>query len=111
MARENNVFDRLLASGRDGSVLTDETGRSLAWPDIATATAQLGLAFAEAGLVPGDRLAVCAAKSNDSFLLYLAALRAGLGYVPVNTSYSGREVENILSSSSLKNRLPQRGAE
>jgi malonyl-CoA/methylmalonyl-CoA synthetase len=98
MARENNVFDRLLASGRDGSVLTDETGRSLAWPDIATATAQLGRAFAEAGLVPGDRLAVCAAKSNDSFLLYLAALRAGLGYVPVNTSYSGREVENILSS-------------
>ena len=41
---------------------------------------------------PGDRILVQAEKSVESALLYLASLRAGLVYVPLNTAYTPAEL-------------------
>ena len=41
---------------------------------------------------PGDRILVQAEKSVEGALLYLAALRAGLVYVPLNTAYTPAEL-------------------
>ena len=40
------------------------------------------------GAAPGDRILVQAEKSIEGALLYLASLRAGLIYVPLNTAYT-----------------------
>jgi malonyl-CoA/methylmalonyl-CoA synthetase len=44
------------------------------------------------GAEPGDRVLVQAEKSIEGALLYLASLRAGLVYVPLNTAYTAAEL-------------------
>jgi malonyl-CoA/methylmalonyl-CoA synthetase len=44
------------------------------------------------GAKPGDRVLVQAEKSVEGALLYLASLRAGLVYVPLNTAYTAAEL-------------------
>jgi malonyl-CoA/methylmalonyl-CoA synthetase len=44
------------------------------------------------GAAPGDRILVQAEKSVEGALLYLASLRAGLIYVPLNTAYTAAEL-------------------
>jgi len=48
-----------------------------------------------AGLVPGDRVVMSAAASVDLVVAHVAALRAGLVVVPMNTAYREREVAHI----------------
>lgn len=50
-------------------------------------------ALVEIGLQPGDRIAVQIEKSAANIALYLAALRLGAIYVPLNTAYVEREIE------------------
>ena len=56
---------------------------------MATCTAA---ALTAAGARPGDRLVVQVEKSAANVLLYLASLRAGLIYVPLNTAYTVEEL-------------------
>lgn len=95
---EHNLFAQFLAAGRRGPAVTDETGRTVTWDDIDTLAGRLGAAFARWGLAKGDRLAVCADKSLDAYILFLAALRSGLGYMPINTALSAREIEVVLEA-------------
>ena len=52
------------------------------------------------GLKPGDRIAVQVEKSAENIALYLAALRVGAIYVPLNTAYVPREVEYFFNDAS-----------
>ncbi len=56
-------------------------------------------ALIEAGLRPGDRVALQLPTGADFVRLYLGALRAGLVAVPVNPAYTAAEVEYILTDS------------
>ncbi len=49
------------------------------------------------GARPGDRILVQAEKSVAGALLYLAALRAGLIYVPLNTAYTAAELDYFIA--------------
>ena len=48
------------------------------------------------GVVPGDRVAVQVEKSWQNLALYLACLRAGAAYLPLNTAYPLAELEYFL---------------
>jgi malonyl-CoA/methylmalonyl-CoA synthetase len=48
------------------------------------------------GVVPGDRVAVQVEKSWQNLALYLACLRAGAVYLPLNTAYPLAELEYFL---------------
>ena len=48
------------------------------------------------GVVPGDRVAVQVEKSADAIMLYLACLRAGAVYLPLNTGYTLAELEYFI---------------
>jgi malonyl-CoA/methylmalonyl-CoA synthetase len=54
-------------------------------------------ALVQCGVKPGDRIAVQIEKSADNVALYLAALRVGAIYVPLNSAYQAREIEYFLS--------------
>jgi malonyl-CoA/methylmalonyl-CoA synthetase len=54
------------------------------------------------GAAPGDRILVQAEKSIEGALLYLASLRAGLVYVPLNTAYTAAELDYFIRDAEPK---------
>src|SRR6202022_5081479 len=54
------------------------------------------------GVVPGDRVAVQVEKSWQNLALYLACLRAGAVYLPLNTAYPLAELEYFLGDAGPK---------
>ena len=88
------------------------------WDDIDRATACMANLLASLRLPEGSRVAVQAEKSPEALLLYLATLRAGLVYLPLNTAYREAEIEYFLENAepavvvcSSKNREVQRAAD
>jgi malonyl-CoA/methylmalonyl-CoA synthetase len=77
-------------------------GLVYSWRDLHFASARLAGWLASLDL-PRDadgsaaRVAVQVEKSPEALMLYLAALRAGLAYVPLNTAYQRGEIEYFLS--------------
>ncbi|UCH74764.1 MAG: AMP-binding protein, partial [Rhodospirillales bacterium] len=53
----------------------------------------------ELGLQPGDRVAVQVEKSPEAVILYLATLRAGGAFLPLNTAYTAPEMRYFLEDS------------
>jgi malonyl-CoA/methylmalonyl-CoA synthetase len=54
------------------------------------------------GLEPGDRVAVQVEKSVQAVMLYLACLRAGVVYLPLNTAYRESEIAYFLGDAAPK---------
>ncbi|MEO7775072.1 MAG: AMP-binding protein [Steroidobacteraceae bacterium] len=65
--------------------------------DIDARVAQYANGLIALGLQPDDRLAVQVEKSFENVLLYLASLRIGAVYLPLNTAYRPAEVAYFLS--------------
>jgi len=59
-------------------------------------TARYANLLAELGVEKGDRVAVQVDKSPEAIFLYLACLRAGAVFLPMNTAYQAGEVDYIL---------------
>ncbi len=55
-------------------------------------SARIARALVRAGCVPGDRVAAQVEKCWEGLALYLACLRAGLVYLPLNTGYQKSEL-------------------
>jgi len=68
------------------------------WDDIERATACLANLLQSLKLPDGARVAVQVEKSPEALLLYLATLRAGLVYLPLNTAYRESEIEYFLGN-------------
>ncbi|HMM75666.1 MAG TPA: AMP-binding protein [Gammaproteobacteria bacterium] len=64
--------------------------------EIETESARLARFLREAGLAPGDRLSAQIEKSVAGLVLYLACLRAGLVFHPLNPAYTAAELEFFL---------------
>ena len=67
------------------------------WRDLERASGRMANWLASLGIAPGARVAVQVEKSPEVLMLYLACLRAGLVYVPLNTAYQRGELEYFLS--------------
>jgi malonyl-CoA/methylmalonyl-CoA synthetase len=81
----------------DRPFLTMPDGRRWSYGEIDALSAHMAGALATAGANPGDRLCVQVDKSAENVALYLAALRAGLVYTPLNTAYTADEVAYFLA--------------
>ena len=57
---------------------------------------RLARRFSEDGLVPGDRVVVYLANSLEFIVAYLAVLKIGLVFVPVNVLYREQEIQQIV---------------
>lgn len=62
------------------------------WRDIDRASARIANLLGWLGVPPGARIAVQTEKSVEALLLYLAVLRAGHVYLPLNTAYQSAEL-------------------
>jgi len=59
-------------------------------------------ALMRCGVVPGDRVAAQVDKSADAVLLYVACLRMGAVFVPINVANTSSEVDYFLRDSMPK---------
>ena len=64
----------------------------LTYADIDRRSAAIAEVLREDGVKPGDRVVCQVEKSPDAVALYLACLRSGFIYVPLNTAYTAEEV-------------------
>ena len=63
------------------------------WRDLERGSARIASLFADLGVPVGARVLAHVDKSVEAVMLYLAVLRAGLVFVPLNTAYQASEVE------------------
>ena len=68
------------------AIETDGRG-AYTWRDLDRGTAMIANLLASLDLPPGSRIAAHTDKSIEALLLYLATLRAGHVYLPLNNAY------------------------
>lgn len=66
--------------------------RSHTYRDLHERSARMARVLADHDVAPGDRVIVQVEKSVDNVALYLACIRHGAVYVPLNTAYTSQEV-------------------
>ena len=92
----NVLFDRLFEVGAPDApaLITDDRTRT--YGDLERETARFANALFAAGVGPGDRVAVQVEKSVANLVLYLATVRAGAVFLPLNTGYTIPELAYFL---------------
>jgi malonyl-CoA/methylmalonyl-CoA synthetase len=98
---QDNLFVALRASFpsdlKTVAVQTDE-GLQYSWLDLERSTAMVANLLQSLGLPEGSRVAVQVEKSVEALILYLATLRAGYVFLPLNTAYQSAEIEYFIGN-------------
>ncbi|MET0021367.1 MAG: malonyl-CoA synthase [Candidatus Thiodiazotropha sp. 6PLUC1] len=90
------VGDRFLDAGDRPFLLTP--GRPpLLYSELDEFAGKYATRLLQLGVTPGDRVMVQVDKSPESVLLYLACLRVGAIYIPLNTAYTSAEISYFIS--------------
>src|SRR5829696_3381443 len=98
IAMNANLFDRLERSIADltSPAITTPAGETVSYADLIALSGRLANVLAARGVKPGDRVAVQVEKSVPALVLYLATVRAGAVYLPLNTAYTLAELEYFI---------------
>ena len=100
---KGNLFSALRAAfpeDLDGiAVETADTPTPLhyTWRDLERGTAMIANLLQGLALPPMSRIAVQVDKSVEALMLYLAVLRAGHVYLPLNNAYQASEIEYFIA--------------
>ena len=86
-------------------------GPVIHYDELAAASARIANALVAAGCRPGDRVAVQTDKHWEALALYLASLRAGLVYLPLNTGYQRTELAYFFADAEPRVIVCRPGAE
>ena len=91
----NHLFDaiRSAISTTDATFIETQAGKIWTYEDMLALSARLANVLVECGVEPGDRIAVQVEKSAEALMLYLACLRCGAVYLPLNTGYTVAELD------------------
>jgi len=85
-------FEACFPADRDAAFIETAAGARYTYGDLEGWSARFAHTLAEAGVEPGDRVAVQVEKSPEAIFLYLACLRAGAIFLPLNTGYREDEL-------------------
>ncbi len=91
------LFERAATAKPDGAFLVVEGRPILTYGAMLAETGRAAAWLRSLGLLPGDRALVQVHKSPAAVILYLACLRAGVVFVPLNTAYQEGEIRYFLS--------------
>ncbi|CAN5182468.1 malonyl-CoA synthase [soil metagenome] len=100
---QQNLFANLRAAfpqELDRTAIETADGPALhySWRDLERATARIANLLASLDLPEGARIAVQTEKSVEALMLYLAVLRAGFVYLPLNNAYQAGEVAYFIGN-------------
>ena len=97
----NNLFAALRSAfpiDLNATAVETDNGLNYSWHDMDRATAMLANLLVSLKLPAGARIAVQVEKSVEVMLLYLATLRAGYVFLPLNTAYQSAEIEYFIGN-------------
>src|SRR4051794_10673072 len=94
-----NLFSRLFDGLDDPNRLAIETldGQRISYGDLIARAGQMANVLVSRGVKVGDRVAAQTEKSVAALVLYLATVRAGAVYLPLNTAYTLNELGYFIS--------------
>ncbi len=81
-------------------ILSD--GAEISYGALEDGTARIARLLTARGVAPGDRVVVQTAKSPEAVMLYLATLKAGAVFTPLNTAYTEAEVGYFIGDAEPK---------
>ncbi|MDQ3621121.1 MAG: malonyl-CoA synthase [Verrucomicrobiota bacterium] len=90
------LFSSRFSTARSRLFLERPDGSTLSYADLLDLSGRLANVLVELGVKPGDRVAAQTPKSAEALMLYLASLRAGAVYLPLNPAYTAGEVRYFL---------------
>jgi malonyl-CoA/methylmalonyl-CoA synthetase len=96
-----NLFAALRAAfpaDLDQTAVETDNGLVYSWRDLDRATAMIANLLRALSLPQGSRIAVQVEKSVEAMMLYLATLRAGYVFLPLNTAYQSAEIEYFVGN-------------
>ena len=99
--KNENLFAALRAAfpaDLNATAVETDNGLNYSWQDIERATAMMANLLVSLKLPAGSRIAVQVEKSVEAMLLYLATLRAGYVFLPLNTAYQSAEIEYFIGN-------------
>ena len=89
-------FQSAFALDWQAPALVDAHGSGLSFGELDELSARFAAVLRGRGVGPGDRIVVQVEKSVGAVALYLACLRAGAIFVPLNTAYTPAEIEYFI---------------
>lgn len=89
------LFDKLDAPER--LAIETAAGERIRYGDLVARAGRLANVLVARGVKPGDRVAAQTEKSVEALVLYLATVRAGGVYLPLNTAYTLHELEYFIT--------------
>ena len=99
--KNHNLFVALrdaFPADLDSVAIETDNGLAYTWRDLDRGTAMMANLLASLDLPAGARVAVQTEKSVEALMLYLATLRAGYVYLPLNTAYQQAELEYFIGN-------------
>jgi len=94
------IFESRFPENRATTLVESPGGERFSYAEMEKMTAKVASYLSGLGLKTGDRVAVQVEKSPQALFLYLACLRAGFIYLPLNTAYPERELDYFVSDAS-----------
>jgi malonyl-CoA/methylmalonyl-CoA synthetase len=99
--QDHNLFSHFrqqFAAMRDRELLATADGRSWSYADVDRRSAQMASFLAAIGIRRGERVSVQVKKSPENLCLYLACLRGGFVFHPMNMGYKRGELEYFIGN-------------
>ncbi|MFM7484122.1 MAG: malonate--CoA ligase [Burkholderiaceae bacterium] len=94
------VFRQRFPSDLDDCWLETSDGLYYSWRDLERGSAKIANLLASLNLPVGARVAAQVEKSAEALMLYLATIRAGFVYLPLNTAYRASEMAYFIENAS-----------
>ncbi|WP_099867415.1 malonate--CoA ligase [Pararhizobium haloflavum] len=93
----NHLFDAIRSAVRNDAPFVEAAdGRKWTYGEMLDHSGRLAALLVQRGVQPGDRIAVQVEKSVECLMLYLATVRAGGVYLPLNTGYTLAELDYFI---------------
>lgn len=106
MVKEYSDFvgyiERSVKDNWDLDALTDYEGTTLQYKDVARKIEKLHILFENAGVVPGDKIALCGRNCANWAVAFLATLSYGAVAVPILHEFKAVQVHGIVNHSEAK---------
>lgn len=84
------------------NALTDFKGQTCQYKDVARKIEKLHILFENAGVKPGDKIAVCGRNSVHWAVAFLATMTYGAVIVPILHEFKAEQVHNIVNHSEAR---------
>lgn len=91
------IFESRALTTPEAPFLIDPAGGQISYADALVLVERIAGAYCVLGVKPGDRIAVQVEKSPVALLAYLASLRCGAVFLPLNTAYTAGELRYFLA--------------